>query len=98
MMTHEQHRRKKRWHEKKRGYDAKHKANERLRTANYQRLIDYIARSKRKKGNGRAFKVKGETMPTMFCANSRTAKSWKHLNGKPMRGESMKVAIIWDRT
>lgn len=97
-MNHAQFLAKKRHRRQKRRIDALCKENERLRTANYQGLVDYIAKSKRKKGDGRAHKIKGETMPTMLCANSRSAKSWKHLNGKPMRGESMKVAIIWDRT
>lgn len=85
-------------HRKHRKANAKSKANERLRCANYQRKLDMIANAKRKKADGRAHKVKGETMPTLLCANSRCSKSWKHLNGNPMRGESLKVAIIWELT
>lgn len=98
MMTHEQHLRKKRWHRQKRRNAAKHKEDERLRTASYQRKIDLIAKNLKRKGSGRAHKVKGETMPSLFPANSNCAKSWAHLNGKPMRKESMKVAIIWSLT
>lgn len=97
-MTYEQHQCKKSWHRMKRKYDARAKANERLRCANYQRKLDTIAKSMRKKGKGRALKVKGETMPTLLCANNHCPKTWKHLNGNPMRGESMKVAIIWELT
>ena len=75
-----------------------HKETDRLRCANYQRKLDLIAKDMKRKGNGRVHKIKGQTMPTMLCANSRCSKRWKHLNGKPMRGESMKVAIIWDLT
>lgn len=78
--------------------NANHKATDRLRCANYQRIIDKIERSEKRKANGRAHKVKGETMPTLLCANSHCHKSWKHFGGKPMRGESMKVAIIWNLT
>ena len=85
-------------HRKHRKANAKAKENERLRCANYQRKLDIIAKSKRKKAEGRAHKIKGETMPTLLCANSRCPKGWKHLNGDPMRGESMKVAIIWELT
>lgn len=97
-MTYEEHLSKKSWHRKKRKYDAKYKENERLRCASYQRKLDTIARSKRKKGKGRVYKVKGEVMPTLLCANNRCPKTWKHLNGTPLRGESMKVAIIWELT
>lgn len=83
---------------KRRKASAKAKENERLRTANIQRTFDKLQRAMKHKGKGRAHKVKGETMPTMLCANSHCAKSWKHLNGKPMRGESMKVAVIWQLT
>lgn len=85
-------------HRKHRKANAKSKANERLRCASYQRKLDTIASAKRKKADGRAHKVKGEVMPTLLCANSHTSKTWKHLNGNPMRGESMKVAIIWELT
>lgn len=78
--------------------NADHKATDRLRCATYQRTIDTHAKTMKRKANGRAHKVKGEIMPTMLCANSRCSKSWKHLNGKPMRGESMRMAIIWDLT
>lgn len=80
----------------------KHKETDHLRCAPYQRTIDKMEYALKNKAKGRSRKVKGETMPTMFCANSRCAKSWKHLNrnrgGKPMRGESMKVALIWELT
>ena len=85
-------------HRKHRKANAVNKANDRLRCNNYQHKLDAIARSKRKKAEGRAHKVKGETMPTLLCANNHCPKSWKHLNGNPMRGESMKVAIIWELT
>ena len=96
-----------RWYDKcrerekaRRRYKSKksHKKTDRLRCAFYQSKIDREKKCRKRKAEGRAHKVKGETMPTQLCANSRTAKSWKHLNGKPMRGESMKVAIIWDLT
>lgn len=76
----------------------RHKESDRLRCHNYQRKIDAIKKSRKRKADGRAHKVKGEVMPTQLCANSHTAKSWKHFGGKPMRGESMKVRIIWDLT
>ena len=85
-------------HRKRRKYNAHYKEVDRLRCANYQRRIDKIQKTRKRKAEGRALKVKGMTMPTQLCANSHTAKSWKHLNGKPMRGESMKVRIIWDLT
>lgn len=78
--------------------NADNKETDRLRCNNYQHKIDCIKKSRKRKATGRAHKVKGEVMPTQLCANSTTAKNWKHLNGKPMRGESMKVAIIWDLT
>lgn len=78
--------------------NAKAKERERLRTASIQRTVDKYQRAMKHKGKGRAHKVKGETMPTMLCANSRCPKSWKHFGGKPMRGESMKVAVIWQLT
>lgn len=97
-MTLHQHFNKKARHRRHRAGNAKAKENERLRCATYQHKLDLIAKSMRKKGHGQAVKVKGETMPTMLCANSRSSKSWKHLNGNPMRGESMKVAIIFGLT
>jgi hypothetical protein len=83
---------------KRRKANAQHKANERLRTANYQRTIDSFKKSMKRKGCGRAVKEKGKTMPTLIASNTRCPKSWKHLNGEPMRGESMKVAIIFSIT
>ena len=97
MTQHQKWNQKSRHRKHRKGNDV-HKEKERLRNANYQRKLDLIAKSKRKKGDGRAVKIKGETMPTLLCANSRCSKSWKHLNGNPMRGESMKVAIIFDLT
>lgn len=85
-------------HRHHRKVNAINKETDRLRCNNYQRKIDCIKKSRKRKATGRAHKVKGEVMPTQLCANSTTAKSWKHLNGKPMRGESMKVAIIWELT
>lgn len=85
-------------HRKHRKANANNKATDRLRCNNYQRKLDTIAKTRKRKADGRAHKVKGETMPTLLCANSRCAKGWKHLNGNPMRGESMKVAIIWELT
>ena len=85
-------------HIKHRTANRNSKANEKLRNYGYQRNIDHYKRNLKKKGNGRAHKEKGQTMPTMLCSNSRCAKSWKHLNGNPMRGESMKVAIIFSIT
>ena len=76
----------------------KRKETDRLRCASHQRTIDKMQYTLKHKAKGRYHKVKGEVMPTMLCANSRCSKSWKHLNGKPMRGESMKVAIIWELT
>lgn len=80
----------------------KHKGTDHLRCASYQRTIDKMEYALKHKAKGRYRKVKGETMPTMFCANSHDAKSWKHINGnrggKPMRSESMKVALIWEIT
>ena len=86
-MTHSQKLYEKSRHRFHRKHNAMEKENERLRCNNYQRKIDIISKSMRTKGNGLAHKIKGETMPTMLCANNRCAKSWKHL----MRGESMKV-------
>lgn len=83
---------------KRRSSKAKAKFNERLRTASYQRTIDSFKKKWKHKGDGRAIKEKGKTMPTMLCSNTRCPKSWKHLNGNPMRGESMKVAIIFHLT
>lgn len=97
-MTLEEKQKEQHKHRKHRKANAKTKANERLRCANYQRKIDTIMKSERKKGVGRFHKEKGITMPTLLCANSHCAKTWKHLNGNPMRGESMKVAIIWELT
>lgn len=97
-MTLSQHLYEKGRHRFHRKHNAIHKANERLRCNNYQRTIDSISKDMKTKANGLAHKIKGETMPTMLCANSRCAKSWKHLNGSPIRGESMKVAIIWELT
>ena len=97
-MTYEKKLYEKSRHRKHRKANAINKATDRLRCNNYQRKLDTIAKSKRKKAEGRAHKVKGETMPTLLCANSRSAKTWKHLNGNPMRGESMKVAVIWELT
>ena len=89
-------------HRHHRKVNAINKETDRLRCAKYQRIIDKKEKYRKRKATGRAHKVKGEVMPTQFCANSKCAKSWKHLNGnrggKPMRGESMKVAIIWDLT
>ena len=85
-------------HMKHRKANTDNKETDRLRCNNYQRKIDRYEKLYKRKADGRAHKVKGETMPTLLCANSHYAKSWKHLNGKPMRGESMKVAIIWDLT
>ena len=99
-MTHAKKLAEKNRHRKHRKAKAHHKETDRLRCANYQGLADKIERTKKHKADGRAHKVKGETMPTMFCANSKHAKNWKHFNGnrggKPMRGESMKVSIIWE--
>lgn len=97
-MTHAKRAYEKSLRRKHRKANALHKETDRLRCASYQRKLDYHAKTEKHKANGRAHKVKGEVMPTMLCANSRRAKSWKHLNGKPMRGESMKVAIIWGLT
>jgi hypothetical protein len=97
-MTHNAKLYEKAKHRKRRKASAKAKENERLRTASYQRCLDAMAKATKRKGKGRAHKVKGETMPTLLCANSRCAKGWKHLNGNPMRGESMKVSIIWNIT
>ena len=85
-------------HRARRKAKAKHKANERLKTLSYQHTIDSYKRAWKKKGDCRAHKIKGKVMPTAFCSNSRCAKSWKHLNGNPMQGESMKVAIIFALT
>ena len=80
---------------KHRRNNALHKKNERLRTASYQRTIDSYKRALKQKGVGSAHKEKGKTMPTLLCGNSCCYKSWKHFNGGTMRGESMKVAIIF---
>lgn len=85
-------------HIKRRKSNAKAKANEKLRTYSYQRKIDSYQRTMKRKGDGRAHKEKGKTMPTILCSNNRCSKSWKHLNGEPMRGECMKVAIIFALT
>lgn len=82
-------------HRKHRCNNAKAKSNERLRTASYQRTIDSFKKNWKRKGDGKAHKEKGKTMPTLLCSNTRCPKTWKHLNGNPMRGESMKVAIIF---
>lgn len=97
-MTHANRLYEKSRHRKHRKANSNHKATDRLRCASYQRTIDCHAKTMKHKANGRAHKVKGEVMPTMLCANSKCAKGWKHLNGSPMRGESMKVAIIWNLT
>ncbi len=94
-MTFEEKMLEKEHHRKRRKDNAKAKPNERIRTANYQRTIDNIKRQWKRKGDGRAVKEKGKTMPTMLVSNNHTPKTWKHLNGNPMRGESMKVAIIF---
>jgi len=85
-------------HKKHRKANAMCKENERLRTASYQRTIDSYKKCMKRKGDGRAVKEKGKTMPTLIASNTRCPKSWKHLNGEPMRGESMKVAIIFQLT
>lgn len=82
----------------RRQMDIKHKPNERLRTASYQRTIDSFKKALKRKGDGRAHKEKGQTMPTLIASNTHCPKTWKHLNGNPMRGESMKVAIIFHLT
>lgn len=97
-MTHAKKLAEKNRHRKHRKANAHHKANDRLRCANYQGKMDCIAKTMKRKANGRAHKIKGETMPTLLCANNHCPKSWKHFGGKPMRGESMKVAIIWELT
>lgn len=98
----ENHLRKKERRRKQYKTSLKRKETDRLRCSPHQRTIDKMEYALKHKAKGRHHKVKGETMPTMFCANSRCAKSWKHLNrnrgGKVMRGESMKVACIWELT
>lgn len=97
-MTFEQKLYEKAKRKKHRKENALHKENERLRCASYQKAIDSFKKSMKRKGDGRAHKVKGETMPTLIASNTHTSKSWRHLNGIPMRGESMKVAIIFSIT
>lgn len=100
-MTHAKRAYQKGLRRKHRKANALHKEADRLRCANYQRTIDNIKRIKKRKGYGRAHKVKGEVMPTLLCANNHTPKSWKHFgscNGKCLRGEAMKTAIIWELT
>lgn len=84
----------------RRRYDSKtaHKATDLLRCESYQRTIDKEKKYRKRKGKGRAYKVKGQTMPTQLCANSRYTKAQKHRNGRPMRGESMRVAIMYSRS
>ena len=94
-MTLEEHLHTKQLHRRHRYGNSLHKANERLRTATYQRTIDDWQRTWRRKGHGQEHKEKGKTMPTLLCSNNRCAKGWKHLNGHPMQAESMKVAIIY---
>ena len=97
-MTLEQKLLEKEKNRKRRKTNAKAKPNERLRTASYQRTIDSYKKRMKRKGDGRAVKEKGKTMPTLIASNTRCPKTWKHLNGEPMRGESMKVAIIFQLT
>ena len=85
-------------HRKHRRNNAKAKPNERLRTSTYQRTIDSWKKSWKRKSKGKALKEKGKVMPTMISSNTRCPQTWKHLNGYPMRGESMKVAIIFFMT
>ena len=94
-MTYEEKCSERERHRKHRRNNAKRKDNERLRTAAYQRTIDSYKRTLKRKGKGKAHKEKGQTMPTLLNGNSKCYKSWKHLNGAPMREESMKVAIIF---
>ena len=74
---------------------ASHKATDELRFANNQQLMDTIKKTYKRKATGRALKVKGQTMPTMVCSKSRADKARKCNNGKYLRGESMKVAILY---
>ena len=78
--------------------NAIHKESDRLRGATHQCKVDRCKNGYKKQPCGRVHKVKGEVMPTMIVSNTRLAKSLKHLNGKPIRGESMKVAIIYELT
>lgn len=94
-MTHEEHILIKERNAKRRKSKAKSKTKEKLKNYSYQKTIDSYKKNWKKKGDGRAHKEKGKTMPTSFCSNSHCAKTWKHLNGDPMKGESMKVGIIF---
>lgn len=94
-MTLEEHIEIKERRAKRRKTKAKAKAKEKLRTYNYQKTIDTYKKNWRKKGDGKAHKEKGRVMPTSFCSNSKCTKSWQHLNGNPMKAESMKVSIIF---
>lgn len=97
-MTHEQRLRQKHWHHKKRGYNAKHKAEERSPIVKDRRKIDLVAKELRHKGKGRVLKVKGETMPSIYPSNAQFYKSWGYQNAKSMRKKSMKFAAIWSLT
>lgn len=85
-------------HLRHRNANAIHKESDRLRCATYQRKVDRYKNSYKKQPCGRVLKVKGGVMPTMIVSNTKHFKQWKHFGGSPMRGESMKVSIIYELT
>lgn len=85
---------------KRRKLNIKHKPAEAIRHAKYQKICDAYKNTMRRKGVGRAIKVKGETMPTAMAANDAASKSWRHIGygrAKPLR-EGTKHFAVYDIT
>lgn len=74
-----------------------HKETERIRTHRFQKIADSFKKNYRKKGIGKAVKIKGEVMPTQLALNNRCSKQWANYQG--MRGkESFKTLCLWSVT
>ena len=75
-------------------YEAKiaHKANERIRTASFQKVADRYKKHSKLLSHK---KVKGEVMPTAMALNNRCAKGWAQYGGFK---ESFKTFCVWDIT
>lgn len=81
----------------KRKKDKVFKRKEVIKSLVYQSKVDAIKKTMRKKGSGKFYKIKGQTLPSMVNTNSACTKSWTRVGygkNKPLK-EGMKHSIIF---